>query len=44
MSQLRSTLAAHTEVPGLVALVAKRGEVEVVPLGTTQEHEPGRGI
>jgi CubicO group peptidase (beta-lactamase class C family) len=38
MSQLRSTLAAHTEVPGLVALVAKRGEVEVVPLGTTQEH------
>jgi CubicO group peptidase (beta-lactamase class C family) len=38
MSQLRSTLAAHTEVPGLVALVAKRGEIEVVPLGTTQEH------
>ena len=38
MSQLRSALAAHTEVPGLVALVAKRGEVEVVSLGTTQEH------
>jgi CubicO group peptidase (beta-lactamase class C family) len=38
MSQLRSALAAHTEVPGLVALVAKRGEVEVVALGTTQEH------
>ncbi|MEO8551632.1 MAG: serine hydrolase domain-containing protein, partial [Kofleriaceae bacterium] len=38
MNQLRSALAAHTEVPGLVALVAKRGEVEVVALGTTEQH------
>jgi CubicO group peptidase (beta-lactamase class C family) len=38
MTHLRTTLEAHHEVPGLVALVAKRGEVEVVALGSTEKH------
>jgi len=38
VNQLRSTLAAHTEVPGLVALVAKGKQVEAVALGTSEDH------
>ncbi|MEO7732747.1 MAG: serine hydrolase domain-containing protein, partial [Kofleriaceae bacterium] len=38
MTNLRTTLEAHREVPGLVALVANGGDVEVVALGTSEEH------
>ena len=41
MSQLKQTLEAHPEVPGLVALVAngeKLDDVEVVALGTAEQH------
>lgn len=37
MSQLRSVLAKHTEVPGLVALVARGREVETVELGVVEK-------
>lgn len=37
MNQLRTALAAHTEVPGLVALVAKGKQVEAVALGTSED-------